>query len=159
MIFPALKKTKKIQGILWITNLHLVSFPYEGLNFKSITIYARQNGKFEHDRQQQDVCNNNVNISILPPSPLVIFPIYSIFSYIQRRSNVRSSRTCLSSEVPHITKPYMLNIQYLNIITILLDSNHVKACIRFWQDYMMTYSTQKNKKKKRWERKWSNYWQ
>lgn len=41
----------------------------------------------------------------------------------------------------------MLNIQYLNIITILLDSNHVKACIRFWQDYMMIYSTQKNKKK------------
>lgn len=43
----------------------------------------------------------------------------------------------------------MLNIQYLNIIiTILLDSNHVKACIRFWQDYMMIYSTQKNKKRR-----------
>ena len=41
----------------------------------------------------------------------------------------------------------MLNIQYLNIITILLDSNHVKACIRFWQDYMTIYYTQKNLKK------------
>ena len=46
----------------------------------------------------------------------------------------------------------MLNIQYLNIITILLDSNHVKACIRFWQDYMMIYSTPKKIKKRRGER-------